>query len=228
ISDCVYESLFKVDSRLPTQDPSGAADIGLAYAGIIDRQWFVFNHTSARCQLDHFMSQLDDREFTRVADVCRQMDIDVAVWGFTLGLRRASVGSHQQPHDSVDQVAHVGEGPRLSAVSIDTKRLPFQRLNDKVRHDAAIIWTHSGAVRIEYPHEPRIQPMIPVISHRHRLAESLGFVVYTTRPHRIYVTPVFFGLRVNLRITIDLGGRRQEETRALRFRQTQRLVSPQA
>ena len=66
--------------------------------------------------------------------------------------------------------------------------------------------------------------MVPVVRHRHRLGEALGFVVHAARPDRIHVAPVRFLLRVLERVAVHFRGRRDHEARALRLRESQRLV----
>ena len=67
-----------------------------------------------------------------------------------------------------------------------------------------------------------------VVGHRHRLGEALGLVVDAARADRVDVAPVALGLRVDLRIAVDLAGRRQEEPGALGLGQAEGVVGAEA
>src|SRR2546430_10147221 len=52
--------------------------------------------------------------------------------------------------------SHVAERARLRAVAVHRERLAPQRLHDEVGHDPAVVGSHARAVRIEDPHDARI------------------------------------------------------------------------
>ena len=83
---------------------------------------------------------------------------------------------------------------------------------------------HTRAVGVEDADDLRVDPVIPVIGHRHRLGEALGFVVDAARADRVDVAPVAFLLRMLQRIAVDLRGGRDDEARVLRLCEPQRLV----
>ena len=59
----------------------------------------------------------------------------------------------------------------------------------------------------------RVDAVVAVVGHRHRLGEPLGLVVDAARADRVHVAPVVLGLRVLQRVAVDLGGRREQEAR---------------
>ena len=61
---------------------------------------------------------------------------------------------------------------------------------------------HTRAIRVKDAHNTGLQTMVHVVSHRHCLLETLGFVVATTRTNRVHITPVIFVLRVHQRIAV--------------------------
>ena len=66
--------------------------------------------------------------------------------------------------------------------------------------------------------------MKAVIGHRHRLGETLRFIVNAARPDRVHVAPVIFLLRMDERIAVTFRSRGEEERRLLRFGETERVV----
>ena len=46
--------------------------------------------------------------------------------------------------------------------------------------------------------------MLPMIVHAERLRCSLSLVVATPRANAIYITPIIFPLRVDIRVAVDL------------------------
>ena len=99
-----------------------------------------------------------------------------------------------------------------------------ERLADEGRHHAAIAQPHARAIGIEDADDLRVDAVIAMVGHRHRLREALGLVVNAARPDRIYVAPVIFLLRMDERIAVTLGGRGEEERRLLRLGQAERVV----
>ena len=54
---------------------------------------------------------------------------------------------HHRDHPG-DKVVHVAEGARLAPRAVQRDRLPLQRLNDEVRHHAAVVRVHPRADRV--------------------------------------------------------------------------------
>ena len=70
----------------------------------------------------------------------------------------------------------------------------------------------------------RVDALLAVVGHRQRLGVALGLVVDAARADRVDVAPVGLGLRVHLRVAVDLAGRGEQEARALALRQAERVV----
>ena len=81
-----------------------------------------------------------------------------------------------------------------------------------------------GEHRVEDANDSRIEAVVAVIGHRHRLGVALGFVVHAPRADRVDVAPVGLGLRVNERVAVDLRGRGEEETCTLGLGETEAIV----
>jgi hypothetical protein len=63
-----------------------------------------------------------------------------------------------------------------------------------------------------------------MVSHGDGFHITLGFIVYATWANRVYIPPVFFGLRVYQRIAIDLTGGSHQDPGAFIFGKTQAIV----
>src|SRR2546430_5860535 len=67
------EPLLQLDLRLPAENLLRPRDVGLAHLGIVDRQRFVDDLARRAGHALHRLGQLVQREFTRVAEVDRQV-----------------------------------------------------------------------------------------------------------------------------------------------------------
>ena len=123
-----------------------------------------------------------------------------------------------------DQVVDVAERPRLAAVAEDRDRPVGQRLAQEGRDRAAVVRAHPRAVRVEDPHDRRVDALLAVVGHRQRLGVALGLVVDAARADRVDVAPVVLGLRVDLRVAVDLARRGEQEAGAVRLGQAERVV----
>ena len=83
-----------------------------------------------------------------------------------------------------------------------------------------------GAVRVEDPHDRRVDALLPVVRHRQRLRVALRLVVDPARADRVHVAPVGLGLRVDLRIAVHLARRGEQEPGPVHLRQSERVVRP--
>src|SRR5439155_1443162 len=80
---------------------------------------------------------------------------------------------------------------------------------------------HAGSKSIKYPYYARIDGVVAMVRHRHRLGEALRLVVHTTHADAIDAAPVILALRVLLRIAVDLAGAGQQVAGLLQLRQAQ-------
>jgi hypothetical protein len=85
---------------------------------------------------------------------------------------------------------------------------------------------HPRAVSVEDARDAGIDPLLAVVCHRQRLRVALGFVVDPAWPDRVHVPPVGFGLRVHLRVAVNLARRGEEEACPLELREPKHAMSP--
>ena len=157
--------------------------------------------------LDHLLGELEQRELLRVADVDGQV-----------------LAALRERDQAADEVVDVAEAPRLRAVAEDGQRLLLERLAHERRDRAAVVRPHAAPVGVEDADDRRVEALLAVVGHRERLGVALRLVVDAARPDRVDVTPVGLGLRVHLRVAVDLARRGEEEARALELRETERVV----
>ena len=101
-----------------------------------------------------------------------------------------------------------------------------QRLDDEVRHHAAVVGMHARAVGVEDARDLDAHFVLPPVVEEQRLGAALAFVVAGARADRIDVAPVVLGLRMNVRVAVDLGGRRLKNFRAQPLGQPSMLMAP--
>jgi hypothetical protein len=68
--------------------------------------------------------------------------------------------------------------------------------------------------------------LLAVVRHRERLGVALRFVVDASGADRIDMTPIRLGLRVDLRIAVDLARGRQQEPGAFELGEPEHVVGP--
>ena len=88
---------------------------------------------------------------------------------------------------------------------------PLQRLDDEVRHHAAVVGMHARAVGVEDARDLDAQLVLAVVVEEQRLGAALALVVAGARADRIDVAPVGLGLRMDRRVAVDLAGRGLED-----------------
>ena len=137
--------------------------------------------------------------------------------------RPALAGLGERDHPA-DQVVDVAERARLAAVAEHGDRAVLQRLAQERRDRAAVVGPHPRAVRVEDPDDRRVDALLAVVGHRQRLGVALGLVVDAARADRVDVAPVGLGLRVHLRVAVDLARRRDQEARAVLLGEAERVV----
>ena len=126
--------------------------------------------------------------------------------------------------EAADEVVHVTEAPRLRAVAVHGERFVRERLADEVRDRAAVVRPHPRPVGVEDPDDAGVHALLAVVRHRQRLGVALRLVVHAARADRVDVAPVGLGLRVHLRVAVDLARRGEQEPRALELGEAERVV----
>ena len=146
--------------------------------------------------LEYKLSQLKHGEFTGVPEVHGTDDL--------LLLHEA--------HESLDKIVDIAEGAGLGPLAINSEILTLQGLNDEVGDNASIIGQHARTIGVENTDHSDIDAVFTVIVKEERLGCTLPFVVARTQANRVHVTPISLRLRMDIRITIYLGGGSLEDT----------------
>ena len=204
------EALAERHQRLPAENLASPGDVGPARFRIILGERAVLEYRAAVRHRQDELGQLADGELAGVADVRRIHAIGV-----------------EEAEDAVHEVVDVGERAGLLPLTVDRDRIPAQCLHDEIADHSAVRRPHTRAESVEDADDARLQPMEPVIGHRHGLGEALGFVVNSPRTHRVHVPPVLLRLRMHLRVAIHLGSGSEQVARTLCLGEAQRLVGPE-
>ncbi len=187
------------DARLPAQLAPRARDVGLADRGSSTGSGAVTIGDGLAGQVADRLGHPQHRPLLGVAEVHRLVQ---------LGAQQATQARRRGRSTKQNERVWL-------PVAVHRERLPAQRLEQEVRDRAAVVEPHARAERVEDPRDLRVDAVHPVVGHRHRLGEALGLVVDAARADRIHVAPVALRLRMHERIAVHLGGRGQEEPRAL-------------
>ena len=156
----------------------------------------VFGHRAiddlriASSEFDHFLRELQDREFPGVADIHRADDLVLI----------------HQANKAFNQVIDIAEGTGLLAFAIDGDVLSLQGLHDEVGNHASIIRQHAWAVGVENTHDTNINLILTMVVEEQGLRAALAFVVARADTDGIDIAPIAFGLWMDIWVAIDLGG----------------------
>lgn len=101
------------------------------------------------------------------------------------------------------QVIDIAETACLVACSVNCQWLVFERLDNKVAYDPAIIWTHVRTISVEDPHYLYLGCKGAGMVEKHRFRQSLSFVVARSGSDGIHVSPIVFFLGMHKGISID-------------------------
>ena len=69
--------------------------------------------------------------------------------------------------------------------------------------------------------------MVGVVGHGHGFLEALGFVIDSSRPYRVHITPIAFRLGVHSWVAVDLRGGGNQQACAFGLGQTQAIMYTQ-
>ena len=134
-----------------------------------------------------------------------------------------ALGEQAEPaHEIVD----VAEGASLGAVAKYRERLAFERLAEERGDGAPVVPAHPRSVGVEDARDAGVDPLLAVVRHRERLGVALRFVVDPAGADRVHVAPVRLGLRVHLRVAVDLARGGEQEPGTLDLGQPEHVVRP--
>jgi hypothetical protein len=104
------------------------------------------------------------------------------------------------------------ERSSLRAVTVNGHVFTLQGLNDKVGDNSTVVRVHSGTESVEDSGNSDIDTVLSLVTVGQGLGNSLTLVVTGSDTDRVDVTPVFFGLGVDFRVTVDFGSRGDQES----------------
>ena len=84
-------------------------------------------------------------------------------------------------------------------------------MNDEVRDHASVVRVHARAVRVEDTRDANVEFVLAIIIEEQSLGAAFAFIVAGARADRVDVAPIFLGLRVHVRIAVNLGRRCLED-----------------
>ena len=189
----------------PSSSP-GHGDIGLALLGVVGGQRLVDQPGPAARQFQNDLGQFANGKFAGIAQIDGAGD---------LVLRR------HQPDQAAHQIVDITEGAGLPAMAVNGDVFALQRLDDEIRHHAAVIGMHARAIGVEDAGHLDAHIVLAVIVEEQGLRATLAFVVAGTRADRIHIAPIGFDLGMDDRVAIHFRGR------SLKDRNTQPLGEAQ-
>jgi len=191
--------------------PLREADIRLALARVVGGERPEDKAALGSREPQHRLSELADGELARVADVHRAREV---------------VGRVHRPDHRFDEIVDVAKAAGLPAVAIERDVLAPQGLDDEVGHDPPVVGVHARAVGVEDAHNLDAQVVLPAVVEEERLGAALSLVVAAADADRVDRTPVGLGLRVDIRVAVDLGGRSLEDPRLHALGKAQHVDRP--
>jgi hypothetical protein len=193
------------------QQRSGQRDVGPPPDRIILRQRLEYDWRRGAGDSQDLVGQVKQSDLGGVAEVD---------WtGRTGSLQRK-----YRPHLIVD----VAETPRLGSVAVHSERSALECLGQQAGNHPSVTRSQPGPVSVEDPRYPHVEAEGAVIGHGHRLGEALSLVIYAAEPNRVHMAPVILGLRMDLRIPVDLASGCEHEPGPLSLGQLQAVAGAQA
>ena len=134
------------------------------------------------------------------------------------------MGAIHQPDQSLHQVVHVAEGPRLGAGAVERQRLAAQGLDDEIADHPAVIGQHAGPVGVEDAHDANLHAMHALVVKAEGFGHPLALVVAGADAMGVDVAAIALGLGMDLRIAVDLGRAGEQQPRPNPAGQAQHVV----
>lgn len=125
---------------------------------------------------------------------------------------RSGLGTIHEQDQTVNQIVDVLERPGLGTVTVDGHVFTLQGLDDKVGDNSTIVRVHSGTEGVEDSGNSDVDAILSLVTVGQGLGDSLAFIVTSSDTDGVDVTPVFFSLGVDFRVTVDLGGGGDQES----------------
>src|SRR5882724_3305924 len=192
------QPFFEWNFRLPAEYLAGACDVGLTHLRVVDRECFEHDFTLGRGGTDNGLCELEQSELGWIPEVDGEM-----------------LSAHRQRVEPLDEVVHVTEAPRLRTVAEHGQRLVLDCLTDKCRNRTPVVRPHARSIGVEDAGDRRVDPLLTVVGHRHRLGVAFRLVIDAARTDRVDVAPVRLGLRMHLRVAVDLAGGEEQDPRGV-------------
>jgi hypothetical protein len=202
--DGLQHAVTHLNPRFPTQFSAREGDVGPSLRRIVLGARSELHRRVGPGEVTDEIRQLENRHFLWVADVHRARQV-----------------GEEEPQCPVDQVVDVAQRSRLQTVALNCEGFALQRLVDEVRDHPTVIGAHPRSVCVEDPHDRCVDAELGSVRRGEGLGEALGLVVARTGSDRIDIAPIGFRLRVDKRVAVRLGCRRQQEPGTLLLRQVE-------
>mmetsp|Transcript_2974 Transcript_2974/g.6750 ORF Transcript_2974/g.6750 Transcript_2974/m.6750 type:complete len:209 (+) Transcript_2974:109-735(+) len=188
----LLQAFSQLHLGLPVQQLLCASDVGSPLLWVVAREGQVHDLALGAGKLDNHFGELLDGELIRVSDI--------------YGPDRLLLV--HEPDEAIHRVIHVAKRPRLRAVAVDGDILVVEGLQNEVADHSAVVWVHAGSVGVEDSCHTNVDIVHAQVIKRQRLGHSLALVIARPDADGIHMSPVVFRLGCDLRIAIDLAGRR--------------------
>jgi hypothetical protein len=125
---------------------------------------------------------------------------------------RSGLVTVHEEDETINEIVDVLERSGLLSVTVDGHVLTLEGLDDEVGDDSTVVRVHSGTESVEDSGHSDLDVVLSHVTVSESLGDSLSLVVTSSGTNTVDVTPVVLSLRVLLGVTVDLGGRGDEES----------------
>ena len=171
-------------------------DVGLALSWVVEGERFIDDLRGGAGEAQDLSGKLCYVVLLRIAQIHRP--------------KKLSWGIHQS-NDPIQKIVDEAKRASLRPLSIDSNRLIFERLDDEVRNDSAIIRMHSRPIGIEDARHFNGDLVLAMEVEKERLGAPFPLIVTRSDANRVYIAPVGLFLRVRVGISIDFARRGLED-----------------